>query len=1477
MLAKSREEKWLKLVGVLALIILAAAVFLAIIPSLGATNAPNTSGSSSVVSSGTGITKITSLDDLKPGLVSDHRQPNGNVAGRDDTYNYRNGNYINISDANGKKATSGGFVRNGCIVPTAAPISLKHSWKLTYDYYCSQVYDTKTRGNLVDVILNGRKSSGALQIRFSIYSHRPDSSTSRTQYLTYSQGSTINTTKKKTSASILNANKTGEITYNASTKKFTFRVIGNSDILEIASPFTSDTFTFDFGGSAYNISGCTISGEMKNNFTFKSFEYTDYNLQVTSTKFYDMQNRQITGAVGRIQDVWVEVKVKSNASAPFPARLRLEPAANPRIIPREGSLQSVKVNNTPIPYNASNCDIGNSAVGIPFTAGGETTIRYLATTPNLVDPEGTYLTLKHMVTDEYFYKTVGIPAAWKNTMPLYAQYNHSKHRLLFSDLQNKTSHDYRHNIRPNSHGWYNQNVTLTRSDTRKDFQELYYSPGGAYKSTTGSFTISNETPAAEAADGTPYWIYGRNTANNGLSGLIVENFKIDKTAPKIDSVSRSARTFKVSDALSGVEFVKVKRPGDADYTIFKTYTAATGGIGKNTDTVTFPVFPEIKDENGVSTGTLQGTYNYCITDMAGNTSSVVSLTNTSPMLSAKSTDKVVKFSDTKAGFAPAGEFQVSLSDKEETIPTTKIKWKIEKAEDAVYPQTFESINGTGMNNLAKALPIGRFKITFSMDGKDSDGNAANTQTTVLTVNADEPPEAHDNENDYEIIKPNGDPIIDRVTGAHHSSALASYVVFVADVQDRYGDEIDKNEAKEEIKRLYSFTSINAPFVEESLSIHKNGVDITNSGIDSGKEGNYHLIFRAEDGAGSSITLDVDYRIQEDCFVTFNPGKGSFTNKDMIRTETVKVGEKLQEGQLPSKEDIEAPVERAFIGWGKMPDSTEPEDVTNETINNNVTYYALFAKDLSRDGIDDREQALFQFQSSDTDKGAFKDVSKIIVGVTITEGSSAKLTRDKIPELLFERGYSLKGWRNDDDGLLLTVDQLCEKDRGKGSLLTCTAEFNYTTPLGDSDVYITFFSEHPKEAPLVGGDGQKLHKTATAVSPTYLQEDDIPMADISPGYKFVGWRTDENESEIISTELLTSRELYGGDRLTCIACFEFDPDAIDKDVTFTFFSNEPEKGSFNKGEGFQISKVSKNGEQVSLDEESIPKLKLSEGYELKGWKTDETGDTLLTTEQLCEIKQKGDTKLTCIAYIAGPDDDSGTGPSGGGQQTDNPDKPKDPDRPGDHNKPDAGNKNDPVNDGIKDNNTEKDSTAAPGGKSEENKILNEKAATAKSGTGSDTHKSKSGSGETKVGMVKLKDKQTSLKKERTSLLTVDGGEGKVPLGGAPEGYWKNRYGAPVNQCISHWIMLLWLIITAGTVIFRIRRRKHTEYGWYSDSGDYIFLIGSAIAGAVLAWLGKCILEIPILTVGIIVLIYYLIRMKMFDHKLAVKEQQADSEE
>ena len=1165
------------------------------------------------------------------------------------------------------------------------------------------------------------------------------------------------------------------LTYDCQNKKFLLK-FGELASIMYSSPFSNETDAAlsIFGQSAYSKN--KTEPDMVVEYTFSSFEYTDYAPQITSTKLLDSQGREVKGKVGSNQIVTVETTLRNQDGKQdsVPMTLKLSDIAGSdqfeNIQPLAGADQDVKVNGTSVN--------GSITGGIPCTVSPSgTVITYKA---KVNGPVNDTLLIPHLAEDAYFSKT-DLPTSLSGQGKLYATVERVVNRDLISDFDSETGFDYSHSSKPNKRGWYNKDLALTFVPSA-DFDELYIDEN---KETV--YKIDQETDE----DGVDLTLYGRKKSDGSLSGIKEENVKLDKTKPGIEVKSRKDRELILTDDLSGIERIQIKRPGESEFSDMQVFAQADAVTGPTRED---PVsYEELKKD---------GTYHLRVYDMAGNYTDLA-LVNKAPVIQAK--DKMdVKYSDTKSSYIPADDHEVKITDDED-IPLSRLSWKIEKKKGSTAPESFTPVSGTGLSGVGSYLPIGFYTVTFNLDGdgKDGDGNKPKDKTVTLRVVPNGPPAVADEENTP--VNPSQDPVVDANTGTEHA-LVKDEVTIVANPEEPYkGGQMDKDKAAEEVGDRFQFIpQVDGDTLSDpAVTIRQNGVEV--SAIDTTKQGSYVIIYRVQDSSGCSTTVELTFNVLTDCTVTFDSDKGEFKDGSLTRTQDVKVGRSLTEPQIPGASQIKAPALTAFIGWSTARNAKTPIDLSSYNINKNVTLYAVYGPDVSGDNVDDREQALFTFESSDTSKGAIKAGDGTTVGVTLGKNESGSLKIAQIPSILFGAGYSLEGFKTDaTKDELLTAEDLCSLKRKPGTVLKCTAYFKYTEP-GEEEVTkaaATFFSADAATGRLKGDDGVRVGLEAKD-GQAVIKKSQIPSISYGKGSALKGWKTDMTGNRLLTTDEMCKLKLAAGDKITCIAYIDSPEKTVtvekestkgkentktvvskqvqaaaagkekaDKDAVYTFYSSDTAQGIIEGGDGKTVVVAAGTGKKVYIKEELIPKVK-TDKKNIKGilWKTSATGSRLLTSKELSKLPVTGGMTVTCTAFFR------------------------------------------------------------------------------------------------MEGMTASKEEGSSGRANYGELTTFVGDE-QVPLGAGPEnGTFADN---SIKSCKVHWFLIVWLGLCMLFAAFEIHMRKREDNLRRTGASDFIYMIGGAGIGAVLFIMRQCPVDVYLFAAGGLVIVYYLIRMVMLDRK-AVREE------
>lgn len=1027
-----RKQTLLKMKGIAALglcVFMITALFTSLRPERNVDAAGEKKEQSEEISTakGNGPQKVTNLKEMHsstftnltsststPGVISGNKVEFTNID-NSDYYKYGQGPYWNIDFTGSGSALAGRF-----------PINMERSWTLKTKH----LLPATAKDRMDTAIINySFKDTKGKEIWLRHYGYRENS------HLIYtSEGTAIDVSDPKYWGKELNSS----ISYNAQTKMIKWELDDKS--LSFPSTFNGCTVNFSVdAGYAYIVSKTSAT---KPYMIFESFEYTDYHIKSDVT-IQDYMDREITGAVGNGHKISVHPAVYNNAAGTqrYSGKIALD---------------------TILPYKNLNL-LGNLTNPIPFT---HTADAKQDKPFNVLVQSGRYssgqtFNLPLSVSDDYWSNTTlqgltGVPGTWYNLqnpengqeqLPLRLNLKRDTYRYLVSDMSMKASPtsaemDYDHtfngkSIEPNGHGWYNHPVSLNLYSDSGEFNELNAVKTTGGQDMTAANTLSGNSfviPKSTEQAGDTYSIFarkGNNKTTEYLSAVTEETFRVDTDIPTIalnvDQTS-GQRTLKAADALSGIDYIRWRRTEGQSFTDYDdTYDdriqiesnpASTAG-DKNPSAASFKT---VLQKGGT------GNYEFQSVDLAGNVSDPVKVTNEAPKQNAE--DAEVTYNDTITNslqkFKPLTVHKANISDKEDNeqgkshVPLDSIEWKIEKADDSSYPAAFIPRTGHGEDALQAPLPIGKYKVSFYLkDRTDTDGNDLtfpyDTEYVTLMVTANDPP----------VITPKDEISIDPVTtpkedGTIHQMAQSQKTIIV-DPEDPFsGGRLTKDEIEDDILKSFQFASqLFSPMQNLNISLiimDDKGKNVTNTGIATLKDGvgSYTATYCVTDAAGCSTTLQMTYYVKADVTVTFLPGKGDYSDGDAAKTAEVPIKKKLEDEQIPEETLIEPPVERCFIGWGEKSSDTNPVKLTNIEQKADTTYYAIYAEDVNRNAVPDYEEALFLFKCKDPAHAAYKYADKTVIGLPAPEGPTAtvSLTTALVPEILFDRGYRLKGWQKE---------------------------------------------------------------------------------------------------------------------------------------------------------------------------------------------------------------------------------------------------------------------------------------------------------------------------------------------------------------------------------------------------------------------------------------------------------------------------------
>ena len=1171
-----------------------------------------------------------------------------------------------------------------------------------------------------------------------------------------------------------------------------------------------------FGFHCYSSDNKKVSTSNQGVFEFQSFKYTDYSREITNTQLLDYAGRPISGPVGSGHEITVKHTIKGVKDNKF-LNIGLNGTSNVSY-PVTG--QQIKVNDSVV---SNNNNLLSS--GLSFTPVNVNNVSYKlkVETTKEYTPGDTFQFTGRLV-DDFLAGARSQPTNWPSSSRANfdAVIKNDLHRKLIrkDKAPEGSSYDYYLDSSQNKYGWNKTDVVI-RMVSGKDFNELNVN-NTAY--TGNVYTVSGNTNAS----GNVIKLFGRkgtSTQTQGLSAVTIETIKIDKIKPTLTLNSRVGRTLKANDGNSGIQKIEWKKSG-GEWETLKDYTNDASGATHGALEVTDAQYKleEI------------GAYEFRAVDYADNASNILTIKNSKPSISASSAEAT--WYQTSANYSIVNALNTRVSDPEETMSLTNVKWSIKRADDSAYPDSFTERTGTGTGTLSSALPLGKYTVTLTC--KDSDENETSVNVT-LTVKTDGAPSVI-SLSDSNALPITG-PAVYKPNGTAHTVSRDEYML-IADPEEPYsGGKLDKAEAVQEVKRLYSFvTSYQGGTLNSDVRITKNGVDFTDIGINTAAEGEYVIFYQATDNEGNSVTLELTYMVREDYYISFDPGKGEFKEPEAEYKAQVKIGENVSDEDVPPEEEIQEPVERTFIGWStdKKAGVNSVVDPTAVEVAGDTTFYAVYAADINRDSIDDRLQAIFEFKTSDEENSAYPQSALTLIGITPEDGEKASLKESDIPEVLKMPGYYLKGWLIGDSTAPISTENLLKLEKEAGTYTKVTAVFDVRTVVEETEANVTFFSSDPENAPLIGGEGQKVALTTkNSTKPVQLGEK-IPGFEAKPGYVLTGWKTDETQDTLLTPEELAEMNIYGGNQLTCIAYFKYDPTLLDMPVVFQFFSNDEENAPLKEGNGCKVNLTSVKGSQVSISEEKIPKVKLEPDTDFKGWRTNITGDRLLSSEELCELKASANDTVTCIAYSS---------------HDINTDKEivetplvyekiiKEIDE-----RTELGEK---IVEYIKSTLGEKEKV-----------IHSNTSSTKKQGSVKDhTDNEKSGRSD-----LRITTKETGNVNETGILSSLE--DEKVPLGAVPSNSnWNNNAGIldQIRGCFVHYAMIIWLLLLIISFLKRLSQRKHAEFPIMTDKRDYLSIITGGAVGVILYLLGNCILEIFLSAAGAAVILVYLVRMKALDHK------------
>lgn len=1441
---------------------------------------------------GNGPQEITSLKDF--GMSSDDLSPiGGTYAGEVD------GDTVTLADINSAAASTAasniiasGFVYSFNSINKSIPVDMKKSWTVNIELNLAKVYPDNETYNVISGFAIGVKGNDGKEEVIDI--HDGGNKVIRHIKDSYSWSNLINADTVFINTVEGGVDKELEMTYNPKTKQYIFTYAGEiytcNAVNTNSSVATINFYGYMGGhGSDYTKRDSTETTNYEyTKFRFNSFKYNDYYIKAAN-HLTDYAGRNITGAIGNGHTVKVHPTVYNDTdlSQSYPGTVELNPEKTLKNIELKGSMANYPYT---IPFTQNSTDLLQD---FSFDA--------VIDSGDYNDENGKEFILPLQVSDDYFCKdpdlidlandpNSGAAGTWHNIkynsgdglkeqLPLDIGITRDTCRTLSSDLdENPAVNDYTHMVKgkaakPNDNGWYQDGVKLTASFDPDEFNEMILckkdGTGGPDYAAAHMTTISNnrdhmingsgDNGNSDTAAGDTYFIFGRkgnNKITETLSAISEETFRIDNLAPEITVKDRTKRTLQAEDNLSGIDYIEWKGPKDTKYSEAnkESITRKSNTEGFTSRTFNMPQFTET------------GVYTFRAVDLAGNASEELLVTNNAPEI--KAADATVSFQETIVTqdneFKITDVLKASVSDVEETIGKARLHWVIKKDGGGM-----DEISGDGEAALSTVdwLPAGTYTVTFTLNGggKDSDGNKAEEKEVKLTVEPADPPYIKELDSQTELDPVSAPDIHD--DGTAHITVRGETTLIVDPDNIYSGGTITQTapsyEAQKEVEKLFgSFTGLPAPAdkLTVKVKILKDNKDVTAKGIDTTKNGEYVIVYKVTDAAGNSVTLQMDYKVKTDLTVTFLPGKGEFSDGNQRKTAAVGYDKAPDASQIPGKNDITPPVERCFIGWSTTQDSGSAMDPSAVKLTAEVTYYAVYAEDVNRNDIPDSEEAIFFFKSSDPDHAAFKYADKTTVGIPVPKGSTAVLSKNHLPELLFDRNednlYRLKGWKTSATGdTLLSTEELLALAKGPGTKTTVTAIIEESESDYNGKVKVTFFSSDPKTSPLDGGEGQAITIDAPKPEePVTIPKEYLPSVKLGEECKLEGWKTSDTGDLILPEEAIASQKLYGGKELTCIAYV----DSKKEIATIPDKNQETDKKPETRPDKDQDTETKTEKTNTEKTNTTVKNKVIKEKQVIK---------------QTAETQNNAKDQVTFIFYTSAAK--RGTIKSGDGTTVILPAP--------------SGRDVSITKELIPGLNIGGNSsfygwkTSLTGGR-----ILSTKELCAlKVSPG--VMISCTAYFKYKEVRVQETDDTKASGGSQKSLSTID--ENQVPLGSAPgtvKGVFKNR-SENSGLCKVHYIMLAWLLLSLLTFLRRLYRRKQQEEFMFSgeegdlaryrspedyddlynnlrtDVRDYVFMVCDLGIGIALFTAGVCFLELPLLLAGGVMNLLYLFMLKRMDKK------------
>ena len=950
------------------------------------------------------------------------------------------------------------------------------------------------------------------------------------------------------------------LTYNARSREFAIK------LKEYSKTFASSFTTSEEWANLYVF--CDIGTHVDSKpddflitLEWEAFQYTDYAPQITSTKFYSQNGKELKGNIGKNQIVIVETTIKNTKDDDLPSVFSVSDKAGfTGITPLPAGSQDVVVNGTAIPNGNINAGIDCTVPGAG-SAASELKIRYKA---KVTGSAGSRISVPHMITDKYF-SNPALPQGWQDVASQYAVLDRTVSRDIISDLDKKPTYDYSHDIKPNDRGWYNGNLTLDFHES-DDFSHFFID---GVKANSKTF-IEETGPAGQDVN-----VYASKENTDGtireISNLRTENLKIDKTAPTVSIADRKQRLITLTDPdtnsvppdnpqrddihCSGIASLQMKGPDDKDYKTVKNFLSSTDQHGKPEESFTYPAF------------TKTGTWAFRAADAAGNYGPAVTVAAQLPEIKAESLS--LPYAD-QASYIPAASHKAEFVD-DEVIPVTSLRWSI-KAAGEEFPVDFTSISGAGNDGLPGGLilPIGTYTVTFTMDGSDQDGITAKEKKVTLKITGNNPPSIIDEGGN--TVMPDGDIVIDPSTGTAHAKAKDECIV-VADPSAPYkGGLLNTDEAKAEVEDRFQFEpDLENDTLSTSVTITQNGIEV--GAINTSRQGTYIIVYKVTDSTGCSATMELTFKVVTDYYITFHSDRGEFTNGKMEKKTSIKAGNKLTASKIPRADELKAPANYKFIGWSLSPHDSSASDPLKDAVNGDITYYAVYEPVVPESVPSYDENITVTFFSADARTGKLSGSDGVQVKLKAEKGKSITLNASQLPGIAYRNGGSLKGWKTDDTGdKLLSTNAMLSLRLSGGDKRTCIAYIDSppvskpetktvtknkvihsTSPVktvvsedNRCATVFSFYSSNSKYAALKGGDGTQLKLNGTRGEAVSLSGRELPELEIkNSGLRNIFWKTNLTGERLMTEKELLNLKAAAGSTVNCTAYFEVEEPEVSR--------------------------------------------------------------------------------------------------------------------------------------------------------------------------------------------------------------------------------------------------------------------------------------------------------------------------------------------